>query len=84
MIRVLWGYRGVPSNERYIEAGEYDEKNKRLFGLADYLVKNGHAVAVESDDRGETEAKKKEAKKPVEEIAPVARPKTTRRRSKSI
>ncbi len=45
-IRVLWGYRGRPSKERYIEAGEYSVDDESLFGLAEYLIDNHHAVKV--------------------------------------
>jgi hypothetical protein len=46
MIRVLHGYRGAPSQERYIAAGDYAEGDERLFGLAQYLAANGHAVVL--------------------------------------
>ncbi len=47
MIRVLHSYRGTPTNERPIDAGDYAADDPRLFGLADYLVANGHAVVVD-------------------------------------
>jgi hypothetical protein len=66
-ILVRWGYRGAPSGERYIPPGEYDENDESLFGLADYLLANGHAVAMEQkDDRGKSEVVLE-----VEEVAPV-------------
>lgn len=43
-IRVHTGYQGTPSRNRWIEPGDYAPKDARLFGLADYLVENGHAV----------------------------------------
>jgi hypothetical protein len=46
MIRLKDSYRGKPSRERVIAPGEYAEDDERLFGLADYLVKNGYAVKV--------------------------------------
>ena len=45
-IRLDGSYRGRPSKELEILPGEYDAEDPRLFGLADYLVKNGHAVVV--------------------------------------
>lgn len=67
MIKVLWGYRGAPSNGQYIAPGQYDENDEHLFGLAQYLLQNGHAVAMEHEgDRGESEVIQE-----VEEPAPV-------------
>lgn len=45
-IKVLHSYRGRLTKELEIQPGEYDADDPRLFGLADYLVKNGHAVVV--------------------------------------
>jgi hypothetical protein len=46
MIRVLYGYQGTPSKERYIPPGKYKRNARALCGLADYLVENGHAVLI--------------------------------------
>jgi hypothetical protein len=48
-IKLLINYRGKPSRERVIPAGEYNAKDPRLLKLADYLVQNGHAVVIEDD-----------------------------------
>jgi hypothetical protein len=53
MIRVLHGYRGAPSKERYIAAGDYADDDERLFGLAQYLVANGHAVVLAEEGGGD-------------------------------
>lgn len=45
-IKVLNIYRGRPSKDLEIQPGEYDADDPRLFGLAAYLVANGHAVVV--------------------------------------
>jgi len=45
-IHLRYYYRGKPSNDRLIPAGIYDENDPALFGLANYLVQNGHAVFV--------------------------------------
>lgn len=42
-IFILFGYRGAPTNERYLEVGEHDVPDE----LAAYLVENGHARFVE-------------------------------------
>lgn len=46
MIRVLINYGGSNTNERRIEPGDYAEDDPRLFGIADYLKQNGHAVEI--------------------------------------
>ena len=46
-IIVLRNYGGSRTQERRILPGEYDSEDAALFGLADYLVENGHAVIVE-------------------------------------
>ncbi len=43
-------YRGEPSHGQSIAPGEYEESDESLFGLASYLVENGHAVVVEAQD----------------------------------
>lgn len=47
-IKLNSSYRGAPSRERVIPAGEYAASDERLFGLAEYLVKTGHAVVTEA------------------------------------
>lgn len=49
MIRVLINYGGTKTNDRRIEPGDYAEGDPRLFGIADYLIANGHAVIVSED-----------------------------------
>jgi hypothetical protein len=62
-IKVLDSYRGRPSKELEIQPGEYDADDPRLFGLADYLVTNGHAIVLPT----------------IEETTPVeAKPEATR------
>ena len=46
MIRVFNNYGGRRTHEQRIPAGDYSEDDPRLFGLADYLIENGHAVQV--------------------------------------
>lgn len=46
-IKLTDHYSGVPSNFRPIFPGEYEATDERLFGLADYLVRTGHAVVTE-------------------------------------
>lgn len=46
MIRVLNNYGGRNTKEQRILPGDYSEDDPRLFGLADYLIENGHAVQV--------------------------------------
>ncbi len=55
-IRVTHDYRGFNTGERSIWPGEYDSADPKLFGLAHYLLDNGHAVAVEAGDVPPTEA----------------------------
>lgn len=47
-IRVLANYGGAMTNEARIEPGEYDFDAPELFGAGQYLLDNGHAVALES------------------------------------
>jgi len=42
-VRVLHNYQGMPSQNQTIVADDYAPDDERLFGLADYLVENGHA-----------------------------------------
>lgn len=46
MIRVRYNYGGSPSGGRRILPGDYGDNDPALFGLADYLVANGHAVRI--------------------------------------
>lgn len=48
-ITVLKNFGGKETNERRIQPGVYDVNAPELFGLADYLVENGHAVVVKSE-----------------------------------
>lgn len=45
-INLLRNYGGWNTHEQRIEPGVYDADDGRLFGLAAYLIENGHAVAV--------------------------------------
>lgn len=47
-IRVLHHFSGKESQERTIAPGDYLTDDAALFGLAEYLVTNGHAVEVAS------------------------------------
>ncbi len=49
-IQLLHNYGGRRTNEQRIPPGVYDASDERLFGLAQYLVENDHAVIVESDE----------------------------------
>jgi hypothetical protein len=54
LINVHRNYTGVRSKEQWILAGNYSEDDPRLFGLADYLVANGHATVLQADGVVET------------------------------
>lgn len=45
-IMMLKNYGGSLTGEKRILGGVYDSEDPALFGLADYLVENGHAVVV--------------------------------------
>lgn len=45
-IELKKAYIGKPSNSQVIEAGVYNSDDPRLFGLADYLVANGHSPRI--------------------------------------
>jgi len=45
-ISVHNNYGGRLTNEERIEPGEYEDTDPRLFGLAKYLVENGHAEVI--------------------------------------
>lgn len=51
MIRLKEIYQGKLTNEQPILPGDYSEDEAELFGLAEYLVANGHAVVI-SDEEG--------------------------------
>lgn len=46
MITVLRNYGSAATDFQRIEPGDYAEDDARLYGLADYLLENGHAVKV--------------------------------------
>jgi hypothetical protein len=48
-IKLARDYRGKKTNNQVIRAGEYDRDDDALFGQADYLLENGHAVEVDSE-----------------------------------
>jgi len=48
-INVLRNYGCWNTNERRILPGVYEAGDERLFGLAEYLVDNGHAVVTEDE-----------------------------------
>jgi len=48
MIEVLINYGGAPTEGRRILPGVYAEDDAALFGLAEYLVANGHAVRLDT------------------------------------
>lgn len=43
-------YSGLPSGFKMIYPGVYDESDPRLYGLATYLVKTGHAVKLDEPE----------------------------------
>ncbi len=45
-IQVLHNYGGRLTHERRILPGVYADDDPRIFGLAQYLVDNGHAIAL--------------------------------------
>lgn len=45
-IKMLKNFGGVLTNEKRIVEGVYDSEDPRLFGIAQYLVDNGHAIFV--------------------------------------
>lgn len=47
-IRLPNYYKGLPSDFKPILPGDYDSDDPRLYGLADYLVKTGHAEALDA------------------------------------
>ena len=49
MILVKQYFRGRETQEQVIAPGQYSDKDKRLFGLADYLIEMGVAERVDID-----------------------------------
>lgn len=47
-IQVLHDYRGQKTGQELIRKGEYDAVDPRVYGIADYLVNNGHARVLET------------------------------------
>lgn len=47
-ISLRYAYQGRPSKGRMIAAGDYAQDDARLFGLAEYLIKTGHAEVVKN------------------------------------
>lgn len=47
MIKVLHTYSGRLTNKQKIFADIYAENDPALFGIADYLVENGHALRLD-------------------------------------
>lgn len=45
-VQVLRLYQGRRTNEQPIQPGLYESDDPALYGLADYLVENGHAILV--------------------------------------
>jgi hypothetical protein len=66
MIRLKEIYQGKLTNEQPILPGNYADDDEGLFGLADYLVANGHAVHISEDEAIVTEAFQIEAEKQLE------------------
>lgn len=48
-LRLHTDYGGARTHEQRIAPGDYDADDERLFGLADYLVENGHASWLPDD-----------------------------------
>jgi hypothetical protein len=59
-IRVLEGYRGRPSNEQFIPAGDYPANDPALHGAGAYLLESGFAVSL--SEKPKPAASKKEDK----------------------
>jgi hypothetical protein len=68
-IKMLKNFGGVLTNEKRIVEGVYESDDPSLFGIADYLVDNGHAVIV-ADASGQDKTV-------------VTKPKRTRRKKTS-
>lgn len=50
MIRLNNVYQGKLTNEQPILPGNYAENDTCLFGLADYLLQNGHAAIISENE----------------------------------
>lgn len=48
-ILVLHDYRGVKTAQELIRKGEYDAEDPRVYGIAAYLVDNGHARVIAAE-----------------------------------
>lgn len=46
MIHLKQNYRGRLTKNQLIPPGKYEETDPALFGLAEYLIENGHAVRI--------------------------------------
>lgn len=80
-IKLLLNYGGWNTNERRILPGVYDSDDPALFGLADYLVENKHAVVVEDETPEITTTEDEPAAPPVE-LDVTNRPKVTSKSAK--
>jgi hypothetical protein len=86
-IQVLINYGGRNTGEQRIKPGEYDADDPRVYGIADYLVANGHArvIAVDpppvADVEAEIETTEAEAEAAVE-FEPVENTRAVKRKAK--
>mgnify|MGYP000305380679 CR=1 FL=1 len=84
-ILVLHDYRGYKTGLEIIKRGEYDADDPRVYGIADYLVTNGHArvIAVDpppvADVEAEIETTEAEA---AVEFEPVENTRAVKRKAK--
>lgn len=79
-IQLLHSYRGRLTKEQPINPGVYMVNDPKLFGLAKYLVANGHAIYVEAPVRPViVESPLPETQT---ELAPAPPPAVTRRRGR--
>lgn len=46
-IQLNHNYRGLYTDNQWIVEGVYEDDDPGLHGLADYLIENGHAVALD-------------------------------------
>lgn len=86
-IEVLRNFRGRMTGEQLIRPGIYDADDPRIYGIADYLVANGHArvIAVDpppvADVEAEIETTEAEAEAAVE-FEPVENTRAVKRKAK--
>lgn len=82
-IYVNHDYRGARTGLQIIPKGEYDADDPQLYGLAQYLVENGHARVTE-DDPPQTETSAGDAETTVTEVGfePIPTTRAVRRRGK--